>query len=626
MIDALFQDLRQAFRSARLNLSLTIVAVLTLGLGVSANIAMFQLFDVLRLRLLPVRSPTALVELRIDDMTHARGTWLRTPSVTHRLWEEVRKLEGPFSGVFAWADEQLDVASAGPAKRVGGLWVSGEFFQVLGVEPLLGRLLTPADDFRGCGSAGGVVISHAFWQREFGGDPSVIGKPAMFGKLRLDVLGVTPRGFLGVEIGRPFDVAMPVCAASSWFGTNARLDSGNLWWLTVMARLKPELTTAQAASYLQVESPGVFEAALPPGYPVASVQPYLDMKLVPVAAERGTSRLRDRYSSPLLVLFALTGLMLLVGCGNLAHLLLARVASRRQELSVRVALGASRLRLVQQLSVESALLTVAGVTTGLVMSPLLGRFLVDLLSTEGVPVALDVSVGPRTVAFAAFLSVVTCAGFAAVPVLRAARTEAGFQENLCERNSAPARKRTRRLLLASQIAMSLVLLAGASLFARTLHNLNSLDPGFQPGDAVVVDVTFSDAQQPSERNAVLRNDFLGQLRSARSVESVAEVLIVPLTSGNWNCRVWLDGSHPDQQRVVYRNMVGPGYFRTLNTRVIAGREFTEADSDASSLRPAIVNEALSTALGLGSDSIGRSFGSKQPRSNRERDTRSSALS
>lgn len=607
MIDTILQDIRYALRLLRLNPGFAGVAILSLALGSGANTAIFQLLDAIRLRTLPVRAPGELVELRVDDMTHARGTWLRDAALTNPLWEQIRQHQQAFSGLFAWADESLDISPNGEFRKVAGLWVSGDFFRVLRVQPMLGRVFTGSDDHRGCGQGAGVVISHGFWQREFGGDPSVVGRQMSIGKYRIEVIGVTPPTFFGLEVGRTFDIAMPICAEPAWHGTNARLDSGTVWWLTVMGRRKPEVSIGQAAALVQASSAGIFEATLPAGYPAVSLKPYLAMKLVTIPALSGLSHLRDKYSMPLVLLFAITGLVLLIACTNLAHLMLARASARRREMAVRLAVGASGLRLARQLMTESMLLAIAGVAGGLLVARMLSRFLVSFLATDGTSVFLDLSLDFRTFAFAAMLSILTCMVFASIPVLRAARTRPAVALTWGSRSVTSGRERVgiRRALLASQIALSLALLMGTLLFVRSLRSLEALDAGFQQHGIVITSVSFSNLQLPPDRAIVFRREILERVRSIPAVEAAAEAVIVPLSGGNWNNRVWMEGSDSGHARVALRNMIGTEYFRTLRTTLITGREFNEHDLTLSSSRVAVVNEEFAREFRLGPNVLGQ---------------------
>src|SRR5579864_5218410 len=460
MIDTMLQDIRYALRLLRLSPAFAIVAIVSLALGTGANTAIFQLLDAILLRTLPVKAPQELVELRIDDMTHARGSWYRDAALTNPLWEQIRDRKQAFLNTFAWADESLDMSASGEFRGVAGLWVSGDFFRALRVQPILGRVFTESDDRRGCGFAPGAVISYGFWQREFGGDSSVVGRRVPMGKGQIEVIGVTPPGFFGLEVGRTFDIALPICSEPAWQGMSGRLDSGTIWWLTVMGRLKPGVSTEQAGAFFQANSAGIFQATLPVGYPAASRMPYLAMKLITIPAGNGISRLRTQYSKPLALLLAIAGLVLLIACVNLANLILARGGARQREIAVRLAVGAPRARLARLLLTEGLLLAVAGAALGLLLARVLSRFLVSFLATGNDATSVELPQDFHIFGFAAGLAILTCLVFTAAPVLRAVRTDPGEVLRSGGRAMTSGRERAgiRRVLVASQIAVSLVLL------------------------------------------------------------------------------------------------------------------------------------------------------------------------
>jgi len=604
----MMNDIRYALRQFRLNQGFATVAIASLALGTGANTAIFQLLDAVRLRTLPVKSPQELVELRIDDMTHARGSWLRETALTNPLWERIRDRQTALSGIFAWADESFDMSSDGEYRGGAGLWVSGDFFPVLGVRPMLGRVFTRSDDYRGCGLAPGAVVSYGFWQRQFGGDPSIVGRKVSVNKERIEVIGVTPQGFFGLEVGRTFDIALPICSVPTLYSMNNRLDSGTTWWLTVMGRLKPGLSMGRASALFQAQSAGIFETTLPADYPQASVKPYLSMKLLAIPAGNGISRLRDQYSRPLVLLLAIAGLVLLIACANLANLMLARASARQREIAVRLAVGASRARLARLLLTEGLLLAVAGAGLGLLLSRSLSRFLVSFLVSERDPTFVALPQDFRVFAFTAALAILTCLMFASTPVLRAARTDPGEVLKSGSRSVSSSRQRLgiRRVLVASQIAVSLVLLMGTLLFVRSLRNLKTVDPGFQTHGILIAEIGLSDQNVPPARALSFRREVLQRLRAIPGVEAVAQATIVPLVGANWNNRVWLDGSDLEHARVSLRTMIGPDYFRTLRMRLLAGRDFDERDL-ASLSKVAVVNEEFAREFLGGRDALGKRF-------------------
>ncbi len=608
MFITMMQDIRYALRLLRLSPGFAIVAIASLALGTGANTAIFQLLDSIRLRLLPVKAPQELVELRIDDMTHARGTWLRDAVLTNPLWEKIREHQEVFSGMLAWADEPFNISESGELRQAAGLWVSGAFFDVLGVRPILGRVFSLADDRRGCGFASGAVISHGFWQREFGGDRAVIGKSVAVGKERVEVIGVTPPGFYGLEVGRTFDIALPICSEAALHEKGGRLDSGTTWWLTVIGRLKPGVSQEQTSALFRVKSAEIFKSTLPGDYPAVSVKGYLAMKLYTIPAGGGVSRLREEYSRPLLLLLGIAGLVLLIACVNLANLMLARASARQREIAVRLAVGASRARLAGQLIIEHLLLAVIGAGLGLVLARAMSRFLVSFLDTGNDPMFIDLSQDMRVFGFAAALAILTCMMFALVPVIRSTRIDPGDALKSGSRSTTAGRERHgyRRALVATQIAVSLVLMMSAMLFVESLRNLKTLDLGFEPSGVLVADVGFSSLQLQTGRAASFRREILERLRAIPGVEAAAEAIIVPLSGGAWNNRFWMDGSDSAHAHESLRTMIGAQYVHTLKTPLLAGREFNEGDM-ASPAKVAIVNEAFAQQMAGGRNVIGKRF-------------------
>jgi predicted permease len=599
-------DLRFAARMLLKSPGFAVVAIVSLALGIGANTAIFQLIDAVRLRTLPVKSPQDLAEVRIGDMIGARGNWLRNDSVTNPLWEQIRQRQQVFSEIFAWADEEVNLSpKGGGAHFARRLWVSGNFFDALGVRPILGRVFTPADDRRGCGLAG-AVISYGFWQREFGGSASVIGRKIVLGVGPVNVIGVTPPSFFGLEVGRQFDFAMPICAVTS--SDENRLDSGTTWWLTVMGRLKPGVSLAQADAHFQAISPGIFETTLPADYPPVSVKPYLAMKLNAIAAGGGVSSLRDQYSTPLGLLLAIAGLVLLIACANLANLMLARASAREREIAVRLAIGASRARLIRQLMTEGLLLAIAGAAGALFLGRELSQFLVAFLGSGYNSVFLDVRPDWRVFGFTASLALLTCVFFSLAPALRATRAQPGDVLKSGSRGTTAGRERfgLRRILVASQIALSLVLMVGALLFVRTLNNLMAVEPGFRESGILIARVTYGWLDLAPNRYASLRRDLVEHIQSIPGVDAVAETASLPVDGQNWTNIMWMDGSDASNGREIFRSLVGPGYFHTIGTTLLAGREFDQRDTPTSQ-NAAIVSEEFARKFSLGPNPVGRKF-------------------
>jgi putative ABC transport system permease protein len=609
MIADFWQDLRYGVRMLRKNPGFTVVALLSLALGIGANTAIFQLLDAVRLRTLPVNAPQELVEVQITDMSGMRGNKPTSyPAVTNPIWEQIRERQQSFSGICAWGTDTFNLSEGGEVREARGLWVSGEFFNVLGIQPMMGRLFTTEDDQRGRTSAQ-VVISYPFWQREFGGDANIIGQKITLSKQSFEIIGITPANFFGLEVGKSFDVALPICAEAITAGKNHRLDSGTNWWLMVTGRLKPGTTLEQATAELQGISPSLFEQTLPAKYPPVSVPKYLDMKLAAETAAGGYSVLRNDYESSLWILLAIAGLVLIIACANLANLLLARASAREREMAVRQALGASRARLIRQLLAESLLLAFIGAALGAGIAQSLSRFLVSFLTTGSNRVFLDMAVDWRVLGFAALLAVLTCVLFGLIPAIRAAQIEPATVMKASGRGLTAGRERfsLRRTLVVVQVALSLVLLAGALLFTRSLNKLMTVDSGFRQQGILISQVNFADLNLPPERRLSFKQEVLDRIKTIPGVQSVTDTAIVPLSGdGAGNNAVWMDGTDEQNKLIANRNWIGPDYFKTLGTPLLAGREFNKHDTTIAP-KVAIVNQSFVRQLLNGANPIGQRF-------------------
>src|SRR5215207_7854290 len=299
------QDVRYALRVFRRNPGLALVAILSLSLGIGANTALFEVVNAVRLRTLPVADPATLVHVHIVDLDGARGNFVsRFPAVTQPIWREIQKQHESFAGVFAWGRAGFSLSDGGEARPADGLWVSGEFFQTLGLKPAAGRLLTPDDDRAGC--APRAVLGHAMWRRAYAGDPAIAGRTITLDARPVEIVGVAPAAFQGLEVGRDFDVALPLCAEPAFtVDGKGRLDAGTIWWLSVFGRLKPGSSVERAAAQLAAASPGLFRASLPAAYPPVSVERYLSFKLTAEPGAAGLSQLRQDYGSPLWLLLTI---------------------------------------------------------------------------------------------------------------------------------------------------------------------------------------------------------------------------------------------------------------------------------------------------------------------------------
>jgi predicted permease len=579
------QDLRLAVRQLRASPLVSAVAILSLALGIGANTAIFSIVNSLLLRPLPVRQPQQLVSL-------TQGSW------TNPIWEQIRDRPELFDGAFAWSATRFNLASGGETEFVDGLWASGGMFETLGVNPILGRTFTASDDRRGGGPDGPVaVISYEFWQRRFGGAADVVGRTLRIERTPFTVVGVTPPDFFGPEVGRTFDVAIPLAdeplVRESW------LDQRSSWWLSIMARLRPDQSIDAANAALRAAQPAI-RVATAPGWNGYITEPFT---LAPAAT--GESDLRRRYERPLIVVLTIVALVLVIACANIANLLLARATARHHEFSVRRALGASRWRLARQLVAESAVLSAAGAVAGVAVARWGSLFLVQQISTRNDRVFLDLSLDIRVLAFTIGVTIATTLLFGVVPALRVAASEPMEAIKEHGRSHATRRAGLSGSLVVAQVALSLVLVVAATLFVRTFTSLANLDVGFERDRALVVSINAERAQiDRADRLSV----FERVLERARALPGVAEAglaRITPVSGQGWNASVDVSNTPrlEGRQAQTFRNAITPRWFAALGMHLVAGRAFTDADKQGAP-PVVIVNEAFVRRFLNGQDPIG----------------------
>src|SRR5215469_15849757 len=587
ILETCWQDLRFGLRMLRKSPGFTAVALLTLALGIGANTAIFQLLDSVRLRSMPVRHPQELVEVRLatgnDGMGINAGD---NPQMTNPLWEELRDHQAAFSGIFAWGTDTFSLGTGANVRNVHGLEVSGGFFPVSGIAPVRGRLLDYQDDKRGCG-ASVAVISYGLWQSEFGGRDSAIGSSVTIQDHSFQVVGVTPPGFWGLEVGRTFDVALPICSLGTIQSVYASFHRRDVWWLTVMGRLKAGWTLDRASTYLSGISRGLLEATAPTDYQASTLEKYLNFRMAAYPAGKGISPLQRTFDTPLWILLCITGLVLLIACANLANLMLARANTRQRELATRLALGASRGRLIQQLLSESLLLVLSGTLLSVALARWLAQSILRLLSTEGNVVQLDLTLDWRVLAFTAAATVLTCVLFGLVPAFRTSQADQGDAMKVAGRGVTAGRGRFsfQRFLVLSQVAISLILVTSALLFVRSFRKLMTFNPGFREQDILLVQSDFRKLLPRPLKP--LQRDLLNQIRAVPQVQSVAMSTHVPLDGSSWTLGFNLD----DVSGSSKFTWVSTQYFETMQIPALSGRDFTDRDTE-SSPRVALVNQTF----------------------------------
>jgi predicted permease len=511
-VDEAWRDLKGGARVLRRNPGFALVAILSLALGIGANTAIFQLLDAIRLRALPVADPAELAEVRIandaGDNREGNFNGLR-PDLTNPLWELLRAKQKGFSSIAAWGSASFEMSIAGESQRARGVWVSGDYFRTLGVQPSLGRTITRGDDTPGCPSPG-VVLSYGYWQQRYGGDPRVLDRTVRLDGQLFPIIGVAPMGFHGVHVGTTFDVAVPICAEPLTRGVRSRVQDRRAWWLAIIGRLEPGWTIERASAQLNAISPALFAETVPPTYRPDTAKQYREFRLGARPASTGVSVLREDYERPLWLLLAIAGLVLLIACANLANLMLARATVREREIAVRLAMGASRGRIVRQLLAESLLLAAWGSALGVLLSATLSAILVSLF---GDAVVIEIRADWHALAFTAALAAGACVLFGLTPAVRATSTGAVSAIKTGARGASSGRESfgLRRVLVVVQLALSLVLVVGALLFVRTLQNLMHVDPGFRNDGVLIAALDFRRSGVPDTQQVALRQELLHRL-------------------------------------------------------------------------------------------------------------------
>jgi predicted permease len=623
-LDQLWQDLRFGARSLRRTPGFTLTVALTLGLGVAASTVIVRLADAVLLRPLPVRDPGGLVLLASADGKSGRGPHPTgaLKVFSHPLYLEVAGADRSRNPMFeGLAAEQSGVTTAAiqlpgdigeQEPLAGGRCVTANYFALLGVRAFLGRTFAAGDE-SAPGADPVVVLSHHLWQRRFGGDPALVGAAIIINGRSYSVVGVTPPGFVGTNVGNPTDFWVPLTMQPDLMLSESRLHRRIDWWLLVVGRLAPGVSLADAEARVNVSlrqyltaNPTLVGSEQAPSAIHALLEP----------ATRGVPSTRQAARDPLLVLLAGAGLLLVIGYANVSHLLIARAGQRRREVSIRSALGASRWRITRQLLAEGALLAVLGGGLALLLEPLLRTGLLALV--PGQP-ALNLTADVRLAVFAIALGIGTTALLGLVPARQHARADAHHDlRTAVALTGAGRRGLPGRLLVIAQVSMSALLLVGAGLLAGTLQRLRDTDKGFDEQQLLVVSTNFR-VVAPELRLArvtpgstraralALYGDLLGRVAALPGVASASLSVHGLLNGSGWLHTVWLPEQTPPRKlRDVNIDGVSPGYFETVGMRLLRGRGFTAADHQHAP-RVAVVNETLARRLFAGGEALGRRF-------------------
>jgi putative ABC transport system permease protein len=576
-LDELGRDLRYAIRLLAQAPAFTAVVVLTLALGIGASTAIFSVVDALLLRWLPVRSPQQLVQISLfarDAPTSAVGGTLSYPIV--RMLAEQRDV---FASVGGFTPSRLDVGSPDAVARVPAAIVTGGFFETLGLEARVGRLLKATDDVPGAPAV--AVISHGYWERQYGGRDDVIGQSILIDGRPVPIVGVTPRGFHGATVGETADITVAAAALPQVNpGAAPLLGAGN-FWLRALARPREDVPLVQAAARLDAVWRRLADSLIPPHWSATQRASVAAQVFRFVPGGTGWSYLRHIYRTPLVVLMAIVGVVLLIACANVASLLLARASSRQREMALRLALGAGRWRIVRQLLTEGLVLSIAGGALGTAFAWGASRSLVRLMSTPQLPIAIDLAPNLRLLAFTAAVSVGTALLFAVAPALWATASDPASALSTGTRVSR-TRSRWLRALVSGQLALALVLIAAAGLFVRTFQNIRGLDPGFDTDGVVFAEL---DARRVGPR------DLVAEVEQLPGVAAAALATHTPLSGAFWSEPFVAAGRPLPERDTALAIGVGPSYFSALRVRIASGRAFEAADRRGAPL-VAIVNDAF----------------------------------
>jgi predicted permease len=614
LLETLVQDIRYGLRMLAKNPGFTAVAVLTLALGIGANTAVFSLVDAIMVQKLPVHKPDELVQIA---SVNPSSTELITNGFSYTAYQDFRRNRQAFTDLFAFTSDTMNFRFGGSSERVAAEMVSGSYYSTLGVKALLGRTIQEEDD-RTTGGNSVAVLSCAFWRRRFGSDPSILGKAVFLGDTAFTVVGITPPEFFGLSRGRSVDVYVPMRTVASQLDATVLTDP-EAWWLSgIIGRLKPGYTTAQAQAELELPFRRFLDAQtrVRTLWPASDGRAFFTQKVGLLPAARGLYDLRWEFSDQLHILIAVVGLVLLIACANTATLLLARATARQQEMVVRLALGAGRRRLMQQLLTESLLLSLSGGSAGLLVGAWAHRALMFCLFRNPSSTYLAFQIDQRVLGFTLAVSFFTGIVFGVLPALHATQVElspllkAGGRAAVGAAGMKPA-----KALLVFQVAASLLLLVTTGLFLRTLRNLQKQNPGFSQENVLLMRIDPGPRYYTRATTLETYRKLLERLSAIPGVDSAALASNFVFGAGGWWKTVWVEGHDysPNEDQMAGNNDVSPGFFRTVGVPLLLGREFDSRDHSGSPL-VVIVNEAFVRRYFARVNPIGRHLGDNGPTS------------
>ena len=605
LLETLLQDLRFALRMLRKSPVFTVVAILSLSLAIGANAAIFSLLNALLLRNLRVHEPQELVGISTLDRNGEDGA-LSLP-----MLREIGRHQQVFSAVFGWWGDGIFNVEVNGVLGQGDIWaVTGNFYSELGATPFKGRLLTPEDsNLIGSPPTQVAVLGYSFWQRRYGSDPSAVGKTINIEGVPFTIVGITRRGFTGMSVGIEPEVTIPLNAASLLFTEESRkVDDSGRFWIQAAGRLKTSTSIEQARAQLESMWPGVQAASIPASYSAAEREEFLSTRVHVESMAKGKEWfLRSRFTRPIYALMALALLILVIACVNLAGLMLARADTRSQEIGIRAALGAGGLRLMRQLLTESLVLSLAGALPGFCLAIVISDAMTQFITQDYlVPVSLNLKLDARVFGFCSAVTILTGILFGLAPAWKAFREAPSKMLGQNSQKVAGGASRMGKMLVCTQVAISFVLLIGASLFGRSLAKLRSIPLGFQNEGAIVMQLFPVPNGYKDIHNDVYYPELLRRISSLPGVHSVAFSSFRPGGAFGWKEVVSALPS-ADSRLDAFQAHIGiisPGAFETLGMHFQNGRDFTWADGQLAK-RAAVLSQSTASRLFPGREAVGQ---------------------
>ena len=604
-------ELRFSVRSLTKSPVFVLVAVISLALGIGANTAVFSLLDQSILRLLPVQDPGQIVQLKEVGQHYGSNTGFN--SLSYPIYQDFSQRNQVFSGMLCRHSLAFSVSFEGRNERAAGELVSGTYFPVLGVRPAAGRLFSAADD-QSRGGSPFAVLGYDYWQTRFSGDPSVIGKPILVNNRKLTIIGVAAKGFEGVERLIFTQIYVPVMMAEQITDEGKPFENRRRRWVQVFARLKPGITQAEAEASLQpifhsILAMEVQQKEFAHASPYTREQ-FLKMSLAVMPGGTGQSVAREVLKAPLWAMMAMVGLVLLIACANVANLIIARSISRRKEIAVRLAVGASRICIVRQLLIESMLLSLTGGALGLALSVWIMHLLIGLAPHTDPPLTFETAPDTRVLLFSLAVSLATALLFGLLPALQAMRTDvAPTLKDQAGAVVGGGQTAWRKVLVCVQVGLSLMLLIGAGLFVGTLKNLRAVSPGFQVTNLLSFSVDPTLSGYNPARAKLFYKQLSQKLDALPGVQSSSLAVVKLLSFDEWDSVVTVEGyaAKPGEDMNPWVNYVSPGFFSTLQIPLYTGREFTDRDQ-LGAPKVAIVNEKFARYYFGDQSPLGRHIG------------------